>query len=156
MSPFGRLVTTCVALVTGTALLTGVTTAYMMRPAAAASEPSTAAFATPPVPAVPYQRVAPPAVRSTVDTPRPIRVAARTTTTDCATGSDRAWNIAKPGVLGGLVGAGLGAAGGAIANGGKAAGKGALIGGLAGVAAGAGYGAYKTRNECGTIFGGPR
>jgi hypothetical protein len=28
-----------------------------------------------------------------------------------------------------------------------------LIGGLVGAVAGAGYGAYKTNNECGTIFG---
>ncbi len=72
---------------------------------------------------------------------------------DCATGTDRAMRIAKPGALGALVGAGLGAVGGAIANGGKGAGKGALIGGLGGVAAGAAYGAYKTKNECGTILG---
>ena len=61
--------------------------------------------------------------------------------------------IAKPGLIGGLLGAGLGAAGGAIADGGKSAGKGALIGGLVGAALGGGYGAYKTQNECGTIFG---
>jgi hypothetical protein len=71
----------------------------------------------------------------------------------CATGADRAWRIAKPGALGGLVGAALGAAGGAIADGGSGAGKGALIGGLAGAATGAGYGAYETNTECGTIFG---
>ena len=35
----------------------------------------------------------------------------------------------------------------------EAAGKGALIGGLAGAALGGGYGAYKTKQECGTIFG---
>jgi hypothetical protein len=72
---------------------------------------------------------------------------------ECASGSDRAMRIAKPGVLGTLIGAGLGAAGGAVADGGKGAGKGALIGGLAGAALGTGYGAYKTKNECGTIFG---
>jgi hypothetical protein len=72
---------------------------------------------------------------------------------DCSTGGDRALRIAKPGALGALLGAGLGAAGGAIADGGKAAGKGALIGGIAGAALGTGYGAYKTKNECGTIFG---
>jgi hypothetical protein len=71
----------------------------------------------------------------------------------CTTGTDRAWRIVKPGALGGLVGAGLGAAGGAIADGGSGAGKGALIGGLVGAATGAGYGAYKTNTECGTIFG---
>ncbi len=62
--------------------------------------------------------------------------------------------IAKPGLIGTLAGAGLGAVGGAIANGGSGAGKGALIGGLAGAALGGGYGAYKTKQECGTIFGG--
>jgi hypothetical protein len=61
--------------------------------------------------------------------------------------------IAKPGLIGTLAGAGLGAIGGAIADGGSGAGKGALIGGLAGLAAGGGYGAYKTQQECGTIFG---
>jgi hypothetical protein len=74
---------------------------------------------------------------------------------ECATGGERAMRIAKPGLLGTLLGAGLGAAGGAIADGGKGAGKGAVIGGIAGAAAGTGYGAYKTKHECGTIFGGP-
>jgi hypothetical protein len=72
---------------------------------------------------------------------------------DCATGGDRAWRIAKPGLIGALLGAGLGAAGGAIADGGDGAGKGALIGGLAGAAIGSGYGAYTTKQECGTILG---
>ena len=61
--------------------------------------------------------------------------------------------IAKPGAIGGLLGAGLGAAGGAVADGGSGAGKGAIIGGLAGAVLGGGYGAYQTKNECGTIFG---
>jgi hypothetical protein len=63
---------------------------------------------------------------------------------------ERAMRIAKPGLVGALLGAGLGAAGGAIADGGKAAGKGALIGGIAGAG---GYGAYKTQQECGAILG---
>ena len=77
------------------------------------------------------------------------------TSADCspATG-DRLIRIAKPGLIGGLIGAGLGAAGGAIADGGKAAGKGALIGGIAGTALGGAYGTYKTKQECGTVFGG--
>jgi len=62
--------------------------------------------------------------------------------------------IAKPGAIGALLGAGLGAAGGAVVKGGNGAGKGALLGGIAGAALGTGYGAYKTNNECGTIFGG--
>jgi hypothetical protein len=153
MSPFGKLVTTGVALVTGTALLTGVTTAYMMRPAAPV-ETTTAAYTTTPAPhtTVAARHVVQAPGRSAVATPRVTSVAA--TAPDCASGGDRAWRIAKPGVIGGLLGAGLGAAGGAIANGGSGAGKGAMIGGLAGAAAGAGYGAYKTNNECGTILGG--
>ncbi len=155
MSPFGKVVTTGIALVVGTSLLTGVTTAYMIRPPA---PPDTISATYAPAPvrraavAVP-RRATPAASQTTWDTPRATPVA--TTTSDCATGGDRAWRIAKPGVIGGLLGAGLGAAGGAIANGGSGAGKGALIGGLAGAAAGTGYGAYKTKNECGTIFGSP-
>jgi len=155
MSPLGKIVTTGIALVTGTSLLTGVTTAYMLRPAAPA-DTMTATYAPTPVrraPAVVAPRVTPVASHATVYTPRATPVA--TTTSDCATGGDRAWRIAKPGALGGLLGAGLGAAGGAIANGGAGAGKGALIGGLVGAVAGTGYGAYKTKNECGTIFGNP-
>jgi hypothetical protein len=153
MNPFGKIVTIAIALVTGTALLTGVTTAYMLRPAAPA-DTMTTTYAPTPVrraPAVVAPRVVPAPSRATVDAPRATPVA--TTASDCATGGDRAWRIAKPGALGGLLGAGLGAAGGAIANGGSGAGKGALIGGLVGAVTGAGYGAYKTNNECGTIFG---
>jgi hypothetical protein len=94
MRPLGKIITAGVAIVMGTSLLTGVTTAYMLRPAPPAQSMTAASYA-----------------------------------------------------------AGLGAAGGAIANGGSGAGKGALIGGRGGAATGAGYGAYKTNNDCGTIFG---
>jgi hypothetical protein len=90
--------------------------------------------------------------------PAPVPAAAPTSTpptTDCAAG-DRTWKIAKPGLIGTAVGAGLGAAGGAIASGGKGAGQGAIIGGLAGAALGSGYGAYRTKNECGAVFGSPQ
>ena len=83
----------------------------------------------------------------------PVTRVATTAAADCSTGGERAMRIAKPGAVGALVGAGLGAAGGAVVKGGNGAGKGALLGGLAGAALGAGYGAYKTQNECGTIFG---
>jgi hypothetical protein len=73
---------------------------------------------------------------------------------DCASGGDRAWRIAKPGGIGGLLGAALGAAGGALADGGKGAGKGALIGAGVGAVAGGAYGAYRTQKDCGTILGG--
>jgi hypothetical protein len=106
----------------------------------------------PSVRAVVAPRLAPTASRATTaDTIGATPV--DTTASECATGGDRAWRIAKPGAIGGLLGAGLGAARGAIANGGSGAGKGALIGGLVGAAAGTGYGPYKTKNECGTIFG---
>jgi hypothetical protein len=153
MISLGKIVTAGIALVTGTALLTGVTTAYILRPEAPAA-PITEAYTTTPAPrasAAMTARVVPAVSRTTAPTPRAVPVASNSS--QCDTGSDRALRIAKPGVIGALLGAGLGAAGGAIADGGSGAGKGALIGGLVGVATGAGYGAYKTNNECGTIFG---
>jgi hypothetical protein len=161
-----KLATIGMALVGTTALGTGVTTAWMLRPlpepqmasapAAVTPRPAVAYAATPVPAAMPAPRPAPrpaPAV-ARAETPTRVTPVASTTAPDCATGGERAMRIAKPGAIGALLGAGLGAGGGAIASGGKGAGKGALIGGLAGAALGAGYGAYKTKNECGTIFGG--
>lgn len=155
-----KLATIGLALVGATALGTGLTTAYLVRaPAPAeAQEPPVG----PRTSAAPRSLVAPPPVTRpvipAVGPATPTRVTPVSTTApvppDCDTGGERAMRIAKPGLIGGLLGAGLGAAGGAIADGGKAAGKGALIGGIAGAAVGGGYGAYKTRSECGTIFGG--
>jgi hypothetical protein len=151
MNSLGRIVTAGIGVATAASLLTGVTTAYVLRPAAPAA--AMAATSVPPVvrPAPPTARVVPAVNRPAATTPRAVPVAA-TSSAQCE-GGDRAWRIAKPGAIGGLVGAGLGAAGGAIANGGSGAGKGALIGGLIGVATGAGYGAYQTHNDCGTILG---
>jgi hypothetical protein len=133
-----------------TALGTGLTTAWMLRPPV----PAVAQEAPAPAPlhyaaAAPAPRAVTPAVVRTATPPvvRPVSTAAE----DCATGGDRALRIAKPGAVGALLGAGIGAAGGAIADG--KAGKGALIGGIAGAALGSGYGAYKTKQECGAIFG---
>jgi len=161
-----KLATIGMALVLTTALITGVTTAYFTRstdgPAVVAPAPLAVA-ATPPVLA---RRTAQPMARPIAAEPvtsapvtsasAPAASPTRTVATvpaDCSTGGDRALRIAKPGAVGGLVGAGLGAAGAAITGGGKAAGQGALIGGLAGAVLGSGYGAYQTKNECGTIFG---
>ena len=147
-----KLATIGLALMGTTALGTGLTTAWMLRPAASATAEETAP------PPAPTARLAPapsPAVVRTAPPGRVTRVATPgATTPECGTNGDRVMRIAKPGVVGALLGAGVGAATGAIANGGKAAGKGALIGGLAGTAVGAGYGAYKTKNECGTVFNG--
>lgn len=142
-----KLATIGLALMGTTALGTGLTTAYMLRPPATASAQDVSAAPRPAVTAAP--RVVP----AVASAPAPRAVPVSTAATDCATGGQRAMRIAKPGLLGGLLGAALGAGGGAIADGGKGAGKGALIGGLAGAAVGGGYGAYKTKNECGTIFG---
>ena len=155
-----KLATIGLALVGTTALGTGLTTAWMMRPTDAAATTQETAQ-TPPAPAARMAPAAPaysvqPAVQRTAPAPvahastpvRPVSTAAA----ECGTNGDRVMRIAKPGLIGALLGAGAGAATGAIANGGKAAGKGALIGGLAGTALGAGYGAYKTKNECGTVF----
>jgi hypothetical protein len=164
-----KLATIGLGIIGVTALGTGLTTAWMLRP----TPPAEAEVVPMPAPARPALRhaVAPaarpaPAVARAATPPRvgPVTqaraaapavtpVASTTAPADCTTGGDRALRIAKPGALGAVLGAGLGAAGGAIADGGKAAGKGALIGGIAGAALGSGYGAYKTKNECGTIFG---
>jgi hypothetical protein len=145
-----KLATIGAALVTTTALGTGLTTAYALRVPEPAVQTAAPAMVRPAV-----ATVAPRPVRhaAAAVTPRVVPVSTAAVPADCDTGGERALRIAKPGVLGALLGAGLGAAGGGIADGGKAAGKGALIGGLAGAAIGTGYGAYKTQNECGTILG---
>jgi hypothetical protein len=163
-----KLATLGLALAGTTAVSTGLTTAYVLRP----TTPTEGVATTPPAPAlvasapasrvvragaVPAQvaaqpgAVVTPAVATRPAVVRPVAV--EPIATDCTTGGQRAMKIAKPGIIGALTGAGLGAVGGAIADGGKAAGKGALIGGIAGAALGGGYGAYKTKQECGTIFG---
>jgi hypothetical protein len=166
---YWKLATIGIALTGVTALSTGLTTAWMLRPAEEAQAQAAPVMATPTAPPAtrhvatvspPPARVTPAVVRPDVtpsvartDTPPRVTRVATTSAADCSTGGERAIRIAKPGAIGALLGAGLGAGGGAIADGGKGAGKGALIGGLAGAALGAGYGAYKTQNECGTIFG---
>ncbi len=162
MNPW-KLATVGLLLIGVTALSTGVTTAYFMRPEAATTASATAMPVVGPAPSEAVQLAPAPAVRYVTARPAPRPRAARTprvvrattvpVAADCASTGDRVWRIAKPGAIGGLLGAAVGAAGGAIADGGKAAGKGALIGGLAGAVVGGGYGAYKTKNECGTVFG---
>ena len=147
-----KLATVGLAIAGVTAVSTGLTTAWMLRPTTAAqAETPAVTTAARPVARYAGAPVAPAVARAT--TPRVTPVAATTVPADCSSGGDRALRIAKPGALGALLGAGLGAAGGAIADGGKAAGQGAIIGGIAGATLGTGYGAYKTQNECGTIFG---
>ena len=158
-----KLTTIGIALTAVTALTTGLTTAWMLRPtseaqaqAASNTLPTTLYAATvSPSPAPIAPAVARPAITPAVArTPAPpITRVATTAAADCDTGTERAMRIAKPGAIGALLGAGLGAAGGAVVKGGNGAGKGALLGGIAGAALGTGYGAYKTKNECGTIFG---
>ena len=160
-----KLAAAGMALIGVTAVSTGATTAYFMRPASvgAISQTPAAAEMLPPAPPPPPGHFVAARPASIAVVPRPAARVVRTTTrvtpvaaADCASTGDRAWRIAKPGAIGGLLGAGLGAAGGAIANGGKAAGTGALIGGLTGAVLGGGYGAYKTKQDCGTVFGGNR
>jgi hypothetical protein len=146
-----KLATISLALTGVTALSTSLTTMYIIRaPAVAEARPA--------APLVRYQVAASALPTRTTPMSPPVAtpVSAQlpaSTATDCATGTDRAIRIAKPGLVGTLLGAGLGAAGGVIAKGGEGAGKGALIGGLAGATLGTGYGVYKTKNDCGTIFG---
>ena len=136
-------------------------------PATPAALPAVEARAAHPAPAAPDSIVAtvpaatiPP--RAEVPDPDPAASAASAATASrapvpAATQCDaagRTWKIAGPGLMGTAVGAGLGAAGGAIASGGKGAGQGAIIGGLVGAALGSGYGAYRTKRECGNVFSG--
>src|SRR5262249_14504471 len=124
---FWKLATIGIALTGVTALSTGLTTAWMLRPAAEAQTQGTQAAPvmsvapTPtPRPAATYTPSTPPAPRITpavahpASPPRVTPVASTTTAADCATGGDRAMRIAKPGAIGALLGAGLGAAGGAV------------------------------------------
>jgi hypothetical protein len=147
-----KIATAAIALIGVTAV---ATTAYLMRSDSGPTLAPTPAVAQPLPPAPPTPTVRYVAARSApvAVAPRVVRTAAPVAA-DCVTTGDRVWRIAKPGAVGGLLGAGLGAAGGAIANGGNAAGKGALIGGLAGAVLGGGYGAYKTKQECGSVLGG--
>jgi len=149
-----KLATIGLALVGTTALGSGLTAAYWPH-APAAQEPIRASRVSVAPRALAAPRLAParatPAVAAAPAVP--VRLVSTAVPADCDTGGERAMRIAKPGLIGGLLGAGLGAASGAIADGGKAAGKGALIGGIAGAALGGGYGAYKTKQECGTILG---
>jgi hypothetical protein len=152
MNPW-KLATIGIAGVLTTSLVTGLTTAWMLRSPA----PAEAVSAQAPAAQGRYAVATAAPARATVARSAPgasVRPVAMSTPVDCATTGDRVWRIAKPGLIGTLLGAGAGAAGGAIANGGDAAGKGALIGGLAGAALGTAYGAYRTKNECGTVFGG--
>jgi len=150
-----KIATAAFTVVGVTAVATGATTAYFMRSAsesAISTAPATAQMVPPPPPAPPLAR---PAVAAVPPRPAP-RVVRPAVAPDCVSTGDRAWRIAKPGAIGGLLGAGLGAAGGAIAGGGNGAGKGAVIGGLTGAVLGGGYGAYKTKQECGAVvFGNP-
>lgn len=150
MNPW-KLATFGIVTALVTSLATGLTTAWLVKPSAQAE---VAPAATPA--GVRYAVASTPSARVTRSSPsaavRPVAMGAAPA--DCGTTGDRVWRIAKPGLVGTLLGAGMGAAGGAIADGGKAAGKGAVIGGLAGAALGSAYGAYKTKNECGTILGG--
>jgi hypothetical protein len=152
MNPW-KLATFGIVTVLVTSLATGVTTAWLVKPpaqaeTAVASAPARVRYAVASAsPATVTRSVPSAAVR-----PVAMNTAAAA---DCGTTTgERVWRIAKPGLVGTLLGAGAGAAGGAIANGGKAAGKGAVIGGIAGAALGSAYGAYKNKNECGSILGG--
>ena len=137
-----KIATLGLALTGVTALSTGVTTAYLMRPTTPASAdalvaPAQASYVTAPraltgqamaprVVARPAVATQPAVVQPAVVTrPTSVQTVAAPVADDCATGGQRAMKIAKTG----------------------------LVGTLAGAALGGGYGAYKTKQECGTIFG---
>src|SRR5262244_1300720 len=109
-----KLATIGLALVGTTALGTGLTTAWMLRPQAAATAqetattPATVARMASAAPASPGYSVTPavqrtPAPVARTSTP-PVRPVA-TTAADCDTNGDRVMRIAKPGLVGALLGA---------------------------------------------------
>lgn len=157
MNPW-KIATLGIVTVLTTSIGTGLTTAWLVRPTPPAQADTVAPVRYAVDPGVSRPRVVTARAAAVTPSSSPSasvrNVAYGSAPADCATTGDRVWRIAKPGLVGTLLGAGAGAAGGAIADGGKAAGKGALIGGLAGAALGSAYGAYKTKNECGTILGG--
>src|SRR6267142_2027606 len=122
-----KLATIGLALMGTTALGTGLTTAWMMQPPATATAQETAV--TPPAtvarmaPAAPAYSVTPAVQRTSAPPVTRVSTPVRTVSTaaaDCGTNGDRVMRIAKPGLIGAVLGAG--------------------------------YGAYKTKNECGTVF----
>src|SRR5881396_904425 len=124
------------ALVMGTALVTGLVVAYWV--GTETKPPVTTRPASPParrqaqMPAFPTQAV--------VDACNEYAAAQ-------AGDRDKTADTVKNAAVGAVVGAAVGAAGGAIADGGKGAGKGAAIGGVVGAGAGALYGVNDNRKH---------
>ena len=141
MNPW-KATTIGIALVTGTAFTTGLTTAYFMRPARDTearsvrdareleARPMTAPpairYATAgrvlsaPVPGAPAPATSPHAT-APYRVAQPAEPVAGRAAVECGTTGERVWRTAKPGLVGALLGAGLGAASGAVADGGKGA-----------------------------------
>jgi len=100
-----KIATAAITVVGVTAVATGATTAYFMRPAsdsAAWPAPAAAQMVPPAPPAPPVVR---PAVAAVPARPAP-RVVQPAVATDCVSTGDRAWRIAKPGAIGGPATAG--------------------------------------------------
>ena len=106
-----KLATIGIALTGVTALSTGLTTAWMLRPTTEAQAQATPAPTVRPAtqyvatvsPSTP--RAYPAVARS--EAPAPVTRVASTAAADCSTGGERAMRIAKPGAIGALLGAGL-------------------------------------------------
>src|SRR5438874_11533197 len=132
-----KLATIGLALLGTTALGTGLTTAWMMRPPATATAqetattPPAAARMAPSAPASPLTQ----AVQRNTTSPvtrvsTPVRPVSTFTAAECGTNGDRVMRIAKLGIIRARLGAGVGPALGPIVNVGKAGGYGAISGGL--------------------------
>ena len=126
------------ALMTTTALVTGVVVAHRQDPTAQPSPAGTATQA--PTAAAPVTPVAVTPARSVTDDCN--RYAASHTAP-----RDNTVDTVRDVGVGALVGAAVGAAGGAIAGGGKGAGKGAAIGGLVGAGGGTVYGLNENKKH---------
>ena len=149
-----KLITIGIALMTTTALVTGVTTSYLTAPRVEAQASAPAHR----VAAARNGRVSEPVRTGTLaPTASPSAPASTTAPVPAPTAgceqNDKLVRVGRDGLIGGLVGAAVGAAGGAIADGGKGAGKGAAIGGIAGATTGSLYGLYQVKTACGSILG---
>src|SRR5687767_9180179 len=103
-----KIATAALALIGVTAVTTGATTAYFMRPDSGPTLAPTSAAAEPlpPAPRAPTVRYVAARSAPVAVAPRPAARVVRTAApaaADCVTTGDRVWRIAKPGAIGGLL-----------------------------------------------------
>jgi hypothetical protein len=143
-----KLTTIGLAVVIGTALVTGLVVAHW---SGNQTDRQVVAVGTPPPPAAaspaPRPAAAPTAQRVATVPTRTSTDACHQYATAQASQRDKTVELVKDGAIGAVGGAAFGAAGGAIAGGGSGAGKGAAIGSLLGAGVGSLYGLNETQKQ---------